>query len=148
MKKGLIIMMVAVAVIFCSCDKDDGHNGRPVSEATTRATSEYVANSYENARIIEIERERGMYKVEIIHNNIEKDVYFSMDHEWLYTEWDIRISNLPQAVLDAIAQTQYAAYVIDDADFVQKPGSEYYVIELEQGRHEARLSITAQGVIL
>ncbi len=142
-------MTLALAVIFCSCDKENGNLAtEPVDAATTKAATEFVMQSYANAKIVEIERERGMIKAEIIHDNIEKEVYFNENREWLFTEWDVRIADLPQIVRDAIATTQYADYVIDDVNYIQKPAVEYYSVELEKGRHEVKLSITAAGVIL
>ncbi len=149
MKKYFAIITLALAaVVLCSCDRDDDFREHRIDKVTKEATTDYVMQAYANARILEIEREHGMIKAEIVHNNIAKDVYFNENIEWLFTEWDVRVSDLPQGVRDSIAQTEYASYRIDDADFIQKPDSEYYVVELEKGNHEVRLSITAAGVIL
>ena len=40
----------------------------------------------------------GLLEVEIWHEGREKDVYFNGQNAWVYTEWDIRRAELPQAV--------------------------------------------------
>ena len=107
----------------------------------------FINTSYNDARIVGTDYERGFLKIEIIHDKKEKDLYFE-NGQWQYTEWDVRATDLPAAVTAAIAGTEYASYRIDDADYIQKSSGDYYLIELEQGNHEVRLSITPQGVLL
>ena len=55
---------------------------------------------------MEYDYDKGLLEVEIWHENREKDVYFNGRNEWVYTEWDIRRSELPQAVTAAIAASE------------------------------------------
>ena len=110
--------------------------------------AELIEQKYPGARIVDIERENGMIEVEIIDGNRKKDVYFNIANEWVKTEWEVRVSELPAAVTTAIANSQYASYRIDDADYVQTPAVEYYLIELEKGNSEVKLRITETGTIL
>lgn len=66
---------------------------------------------------------------------------------WVYTEWDIHRSELPEAVTAAIP-AEYASYTIDDIEYVQTPDAEYYLVELECGKQEIELRITAEGRVL
>lgn len=119
-------------------------NGGMVSAAV----SEFIARKYPGAQIMEYDYDDGLLEVEIWHDNREKDVYFNGRNEWVYTEWDIRRSELPKAVADAIASSQWATFAIDDLEYIQTPGGEYYLVELERGKQEVELRITAEGVIL
>ena len=67
---------------------------------------------------------------------------------WVKTEWDVRLSELPDAVRTAIVGSQYASYRVDDIEYVQASGTEYYRIELERGDSEATLRVDAGGNIL
>ena len=87
-------------------------------------------------------------EVEIWHDGREKDVYFNGRNVWVYTEWDIRRGELPAAVTTALASSQWAAFEIDDLEYVQTPDLEYYLVELERGDREVELRITAAGTIL
>ena len=90
----------------------------------------------------------GLLEVEILHDGREKSVFFNGAKEWVSTEWDVRRNELPAAVTDALAASQYASYRIDDIEYVQNPSGEYYALELEQGDREVMLRITADGTIL
>ena len=39
-------------------------------------------------------------------------------------------------------------YTIDDIEYVQTPDAEYYLVELECGKQEIELRITAEGRVL
>ena len=97
---------------------------------------------------MEYDYDKGLLEDEIWHENREKDVYFNGRNEWVYTEWDIRRSELPQAVTAAIAASEWATFSIDDIEYVQTPTAEYYLVELERGNREIELRIAAEGTIL
>lgn len=51
-----------------------------------------------------------------------------------------------KTVTHAIASSEkYAGYQIDDADFVETPGGEYYLVELEKGELEVKVKVNAEG---
>ena len=55
-------------------------------------------------------------------------------------------NELPETVTRAIASSEkYAGYQIDDADFVETPGGEYYLVELEKGELEVKVKVNAEG---
>lgn len=110
--------------------------------------SEFITTKYPGALIVEYDYDDGLLEVEIRHEGREKEVYFNGRNEWVYTQWDIRLSELPQAVSAAISASQWATFAIDDLEYVQTPGGEYYLVELERGKQEVELRITAQGDIL
>lgn len=89
-----------------------------------------VMNMYPNARIIEIDREKGMAEVEILDGTVCREVYFDAKNEWVKTVWEVRRAELPDAVKQAAA-TKYPDYVIDDADYVATPAGDYYELDFE-----------------
>lgn len=127
-------------------DDGDGDNGSLLpdvpSEMVTAAT-EFIQAKYPNARIIEIERERGMVEIDIIHDNLSKEVVLNSNYEWVSTSWDVYA--LPVAVTDAISASQYSGYKVDDAEFFETPAGNYYLIELEQGNREVKVKIAEDG---
>ena len=89
-----------------------------------------------------------MLEVEIFHDSREKDVYFNGADEWVWSKWEVRVSELPAAVIAAL-DAEYGRYEIDDAEFVETPSSQYYVIEIEFGDdNEIELRMDADGNIL
>ena len=87
-----------------------------------------------------------MTEVDIIDGNISKEIVFNSSNEWISTSWDVRRNELPETVTHAIASSEkYAGYQIDDTDFVETPGGEYYLVELEKGELEVKVKVNAEG---
>ena len=102
---------------------------------------------YPNAQRVEWEREKHLYKAEFDLNGSEYEVFFQSDGTWVRTEIELnlRTTNLPQAVQQYLA-TNYPGWTIDDADLIQTPNDEYYVLELEKrGQKDVKLYIRADG---
>lgn len=108
---------------------------------------EQIEAMYPGARILEQDWDDGYLEVEIWHDGREKSVYFNGADEWVWSQWDVRASELPEAVTVAL-QAEYPDYRIDDAEFVETPDSEYYRIELEGRGSELDVRITPGGTIL
>lgn len=128
-------------------DDDNGSYLPNQPSEMTNAVKAFVEEKYPNARIVEIEKEKnGMIEVDIIHENLHKEVMLSADYEWISTSWEVRI--LPISVTNAIDASAYSGYRIDDIDFVETPNGSYYWIELEQGNKEVKVKITSDGQFL
>ena len=125
-----------------------GNPGQGNGGLVNTTVAEFIASKYPGAQILEQDYDDGLLEVGIRHEGREKDVYFNGRSEWVRTEWDIRRSELPQAVTAAIAASEWAAFSIDDIEYVQTPTAEYYLVELERGEREIELRITADGTIL
>lgn len=123
---------------------DNEGNGSMLAQEITS----FISSKYSNARIVEYDYDDGFLEVEIYHDSREKDVYFNGSNSWVMTKWDVRRNELPQAVLQAVQNSNYASYTIDDIEFIQKPTVEYYQLELERGDREVNLNVTAQGQII
>lgn len=124
---------------------DPGNGGNP---PVGEDLSALIQQMYPGARILEKDYDDGYLKIEIMHEGIEKEVYFNGAGEWVWTEWDVRVSELPEAVRNTVA-SEYPEYVIDDAKYVDSPQYEYYLIELENSRdQEMKVKITPSGTVL
>ena len=88
-----------------------------------------------------------MFEIDILHENVEKDVYFDRDGNWVETNWDVPADYLPDAVNQALAKA-YPEYIVDDADYVERPEIIYYEIELQKGGVEIVVYVTPEGEIL
>lgn len=93
-------------------------------------------------------------EVETKSGNIEKEaeLYYSAegvlikatsgyDSDYDYEDY------LPSAVLTQV-NAAYPSWKIDDAEFMETPSGNWFVIELEKGESEVKIRITANGVIL
>lgn len=124
-------------------DDDDDYPG-----SLNQSCTEFIAQKYPGARIVEQEYEHGYLEVEIWHENRKKTVRFNASNSWVDTQWDIRVSELPQAVKNAIAESSHATYQIDDVEYIQTPEGDYYEVELEKGEHEVTMRIKTDGTVM
>lgn len=143
MKKILSVMFLLAVVTLSACSDDDNDNKAVVSDEVKT----YILNNYPDAVIRNAEYEKGYLDVEIYHDARIKDVYFNSNKQWVATEWDIAITELPAAVTEAVKKN-YPDYRIDDADYVITPEKELYYIEMERGNFEVAIYVTADGIIL
>ena len=102
---------------------------------------------YPNAVIIETDRDNGNIEVDIIDQNIGKEVVFNSANEWIYTSWDVRPNALPDAVKTTVT-TNYPDYMIDDVDFYETPTGNYYDIEIEKGDKDVHIKVSESGELL
>ncbi len=143
--KRIVNLMVAAVILFAvACDKDD--NADTIQQLDP-AVKEQVMNQYPNSRVVDVDYYPNFTEVDILDGTTPREVYFDLQGIWIRTETDVHINDLPAAVRDAIAASEYAALPIDDADWVNTPAGDYYLIELD-ANPDVYLSITADGIIL
>lgn len=130
---------------------DDDNQHLPV--VLTAAMEAFINENYAGARIMEVDVEDdrndwdfGFTEVDIIHNGISKEVKFNKNGDWYSTSWDVRTSDLPEAVRTTV-NTKYPGYHIDDVEyFDMADGNDYYLIELEANNlPDKDVRITADG---
>lgn len=132
-------------VLLKAVPDDDNDNFQPT--VVPQTITDAINEMYPGATILEFDSEKTGFEVDILHNNIYKDVYFNTGNEWLYTEWDIREANLPAIIMNAYKASEYKNYRIDDIDVIQNPAGISYVLELEKGNDEVKMTISSEGKI-
>lgn len=126
---------------------DNGyHENRPTP--ITNTIQELVKQKYPNSRIIEISNEGGLIEVDIIDVNVKKEVFFDSADNWVYTKTDINLTNLPVEVSNIVTTPQYVGYTIDDAEYVESPQGNYYLLELEKGNSEIKVKVDSSGKVI
>ena len=107
----------------------------------------FIEKKYPGARILERDYDDGFLEVEILHDGTKKELKFNGCDEWVRTEWEIRLRELPKAVTDAVSKGGYT-FDDDEADVVEAPSGKWYEVEVRKGRDEFRLHIDDDGKIL
>ena len=139
MKKLLPILFISLFALL-ACEEEN--------IAINNDIRNFIEQKYEGATILYAEKDfNGEVDVEIIHNNIKKEVKFNRKNQWINTSWDVAIHQLPDIVQESV-QNSYPQYIIEDADYVETPTGDYYRIELEKGEREKIVFVTAEGEIL
>lgn len=139
---------VLVKTLFDTDNDDDYEDFIPTQLPEGMQT--YLDSRYPGWQLIEVDREQGRTEVEIVQERTAREVVFDAAGQWVSTTSDIRRSEVPQAVLQAIAASSYSGYEIDDIELVETPAGTWYVVELEDeiNDREVRLRIDAGGAIL
>lgn len=125
-------------------DPDDSYQPTVIPDALKNRLTEM----YPKAVILEYDVEKQGIEVDILDGNIHKEVFFNTGYEWVYTEWEIRASDVPAVVMQALRASAYAAYAIDDVHIYEKPDGLFYEFELEQGEREVKITFDAQGILI
>ncbi len=135
MKRVFSVLIVAISLLAC-----DNHDVLLSSSIIDFIQKEYSGATIRNAEY----DDDGFYEVEIRHNSYIKDVHFDKKDNWVYTTWDVRVSNLPEGVKSAVSK-KYPGYRIDDVDFIESPEKSYYRIEIENGGLEQTIYVSKEG---
>ena len=133
--------------ILIKAQLEDGNDNPYLPEQIPAGIESKVKAMYPNAVIIEMDRDNGNIEVDIIDQNIGKEVVFNSANEWIYTSWKIRPNTLPY-VVKAVITTNYPDYEIDDVDFYETPAGNYYDIEVEKGDKDLHVKVSERGEIL
>ena len=120
MKKLLPILLLSF-VALVSCEEEN--------IAVNNEIRSFIEQRYEGANILFAEQEFNEIDVEIIHNNIRKEVKFNRNNKWINTSWDVPVSQLPENIKESV-QSRYNGYWIDDADYVEKTSGDHYKLEI------------------
>lgn len=138
---------VLVKVVMDDGGSNGGNDHLPPAQLGSQIR-QFIEQKYPGARIADIDTEHGVTEVDIIDQNIGKEVIFDAQNVWISTSWDVRVSALPAAVINAINASQFGGYTIDDTEFVQTLNADYYLLELESGAKEAIIKVDAEGNII
>ena len=138
MKK--LFPLIVVLLLLIACD-NDGMYGSQLNSTIV----EFIQKEYRGATIRSAEYDdNGLYEVEIKHDSRIKELYFGTNNNWVYTTWNVKISDIPPTIKNAIS-ARYPGYRIDDADYIESVEESYYKIELEKGELEQTIFVSKNG---
>lgn len=122
---------------------EDGQEG-----SLPESIRSFIESRYPGAVITGTDFEHGYTEVEIRHEGKEKDVRFNGREEWVRTDWEVALSEVPAAALEAV-KAAFPGYEIDDeAEFTESAQGEWFCIEIEKGDDERTVRVTAEGNLL
>ncbi len=146
-KKFLALSMLAVAFAACSDNEGEGTN---VPMAVEEAFNEKYPNSTDVAWA-----KKGVYYVASFNNggtkavSTENAAWFGESGEWHMSDQDISFNSLPQAVKDALTNSEYNGWSVEEVDLIERKDiDKVYVIEVEKNDMDADVYISENGVIV
>lgn len=112
------------------------------------ALKNQLAALYPDALFLEYDVDKDEVEVDILDGNIHKEVVFTSAYDWLYTEWEIHIADIPTTLLQVFQASAYADYAIDEVHLYEKPTGVFYQFELEKGEQEINITFTEEGILI
>lgn len=134
-------LLIGVLFVLAGCDENSGMVPDPAKKT--------FKSMYSGATHVEWELKGGYYVAEFRHDGKEKEAWFDEDGVWWLTETDVPVSQLPRSIKDAIGNSAYASWRIEDVDYIERKDTEpFYVVEVELGEQERNLYYTPDGVFI
>lgn len=124
---------------------DDYEDYLPSPEILPAAISTFITTKYPSARIVEVEIKNGITEVDIIHEKRGKEVRFNIENSWIDTHYNVSKNEIEQTVTEALSQSEYAGYYIDEIEKYETTSDHYYLFELERGNLEVTIKIDQNG---
>lgn len=128
-----------------AADSGDNNGHRP--SVTPSAIKELILKMYPGATILEVDTEAKGTEVDILHESTHKEVWLDTQNNWLYTEWEIPSSQVPDIVMKAFKSSSYASYKIEEIHVIQKAEGLSYAFELEQGDQDVTIRFDEDGIL-
>ncbi len=128
---------------FCSCDKDDSVQPNPKAQQAFESKYPYATKA-------EWEKKNNYLTVDFIDEQQNKEAWFDADGQWYMTKTELTSpTQLPDAVRQALANSEYAQWYIDDIDRLERYQEEtVYVIEVKKGQVEYDLFYSSDGILI
>ena len=126
-------------------DIDNNNNYQP--NTVPEVLKNFINEKYPQATIVDIEVEKGITEIDILHENKAKELHFNSTNEWLYTTWDVREREIQDIATKVLNDNP--GFKIDDIDYKESAdGSEVYIFELEKGNQEIHVTVEMEGNVV
>lgn len=141
-----LVIVLLLGAIFTSVS---GYSQKISSDKVPQSVSELFKAKFPAAKKIEWEMENDQeYEAEFENGADEQSARFDRAGKWLETETEIKISELPQTVQDAIAK-DFPGYKVNEACKVESViHGNAYEVEVKKDKEEFDVLLDASGKIL
>ena len=114
------------------------------------AVKTILNDKFPDYKLLEVEREKnGNLEVDILYNNEKIEVIFNQADQWVASKKEVKLSQVPTVVKEAALAAHSGAVLEDDeADWIETPSGNYYVLELEKGEQDIYVKVQADGTVL
>ena len=87
------------------------------------------------------------YEANFEMNEVEQSAVFDANGNWIETETEIPVSQLPSAVSQAISK-QFSGYKIKEPEMVEKATGKSYEVELTKGKETLEVVLSPKGEVI
>lgn len=143
MKKILVLLLMLLPVVVVAQKKDVRESKVP------EAVRASFTKQYPDTKNREWKEKNGDYEVDFTIGNKKYEAKYEADGRWKKTSIDMNKRDVPQAVMKAVEASQFAKWMLDDAELVQTPKYKtLYMVKVVKGFQETELLYTPTGELL
>ncbi len=132
--------LLAGLLVVASCGNDDSLS---VDQIPSEIASDFDSR-HANVSGITWEKEGDFYEAEWTENGIEKEIVYDLDGNWVQSECEISLDQVPQAAVDYI-ESNYPGAVLEEAETVTRAEADFVEVEIQDGSKERELLFTDSG---
>ena len=145
LKSGLLaVVLVAALFTFAACD-----NGNDDYLPPNQEIIDALNKLYPTVQNIEWSQKGAYYVADCWVDGNELDVWFDANANWVMTEDEIRIEQVPAAVYTAFQESSYGSWVIDDLTLITYPTQPAeFIFEVQNGDQEKALYFSEYGSLI
>lgn len=137
MKRMIFLATVLLGLSSVSCGQSAPEN---VKEAFSK--------KFPDAKDVKWEKEnKSEWEAEFKMAGEEYSANFSNEGEWMETEHEMKISDLPNVVKNTLS-SEFDGYEVEEAEMVETPKFKGYELELEKGKSTLEVVFDANGKVL
>ena len=145
--------LTILALIACSSAASASEESKLTSKQVPQPVHEAFQKAYPAAKGVKYEEESAdgkiAYEVKFKDNRKELEVLYSADGALIETEEEIKISELPDAVVKSIKKAHPHAKLKEAEKILNPDGTvRGYEVEIKDGKKWLELELDASGVIL
>ena len=133
-------LLLAAFTVFTSCGTDEGIS---INEIPTDVVDDFDSR-HANSSGIKWEKEGNYYEAEFTENGVEKEIVYDLDGNWVQTECEISLDDVPQAANDYIA-ANYPEAKIEEAESINRAEGDFVEVEIQDGKNERELLFDTSG---
>lgn len=139
-------LFACVALFLSGCSNDDDiPGGIEPTEHILNAFQE----KYPNGKDARWKISHDFYVVEFQNPLVDTKAWFTETGIWMMDETDLPLKEIPHPVTEAIQQSEYASWTLDDAEIVHRAGMAFiYKIEVKKEKQERDLYYSSCGNLI
>lgn len=142
----LYTLFICVALFLASCSNDDDIPGG--IEPTEHILNAFQAH-YPNGKNARWKISHDFYVVEFQNPLVDTRAWFTETGIWMMDETDLPLKEIPHSVTEALRQSEYASWIIDEAAILHRSGMTFiYKIEVKNEKQERILYYSRCGNLI
>lgn len=145
-----LLSIVLTTFFIASCSNDDDNNNQNNIDVPNAVLTAF-SSEYPTVANAKWEYENPYYIADFTDTGNDTEVWYNTDGTMMLAVQDLKSSQLPQAVLSAIAASNYKGWTFDDAKSIVRKGfSELYKVEMDDpaSKKDVTLYYAANGTLI